>query len=108
MCVCDPWWMGSHRLRDMVFSPDHQYIYLLSDRQVTRLPVESCEQYSSCSDCLGSGDPHCGWCVLFNKCSTQAACDKWEEPQHFNTQLDQCVDMSVTPSNMSVTSPATQ
>uniref|UniRef100_A0A8D3DU16 Plexin A3 n=1 Tax=Scophthalmus maximus TaxID=52904 RepID=A0A8D3DU16_SCOMX len=99
---------GKPILRDMVFSPDHQYIYLLSDRQVSRLPVESCEQYSSCSDCLGSGDPHCGWCVLFNKCSTQEACDKWEEPQHFNTRLDQCVDISVTPSNMSVTSPATQ
>ncbi|TNN56588.1 Plexin A3 [Liparis tanakae] len=34
---------------------------------VSRLPVESCEQYSSCSGCLGSGDPHCGWCVLFSK-----------------------------------------
>lgn len=34
--------------------------------QVSRVPVESCEQYTSCSDCLGSGDPHCGWCVLFN------------------------------------------
>ncbi|KAF3696340.1 Plexin A3 Precursor [Channa argus] len=99
---------GKPILRDMVFSPDHQYIYLLSDRQVTRLPVESCEQYSSCSACLGSGDPHCGWCVLFNKCSRQEACDRWDEPQHFNTRLDQCVDVSVTPSNMSVTSAATQ
>lgn len=26
---------GKPILRDMVFSPDHQYIYLLSDRQVT-------------------------------------------------------------------------
>ncbi|XP_039655380.1 plexin A3 [Perca fluviatilis] len=58
---------GKPILREMVFSPDHQYIYLLSDKQVSRLPVESCEQYSSCSSCLGSGDPHCGWCVLFSK-----------------------------------------
>ncbi|KAM3872282.1 LOW QUALITY PROTEIN: plexin A3 [Diretmus argenteus] len=99
---------GKPILRDMVFSPDYQYIYLLSNKQVTRLPVESCEQYSSCRSCLGSGDPHCGWCVLYNKCSRQEACDKWEEPQHFNTRLDQCVDITVTPSNMSVTSPATQ
>uniref|UniRef100_A0A674PF06 Plexin-A3 n=1 Tax=Takifugu rubripes TaxID=31033 RepID=A0A674PF06_TAKRU len=99
---------GKPILRDMVFSPDHQYIYLLSDRQVSRLPVESCEQYTSCSDCLGSGDPHCGWCVLFNMCSRQEACEKWEEPQHFNNKLDQCVDISVTPSNMSVTSPSTE
>ncbi|XDV49474.1 hypothetical protein PO909_018714, partial [Leuciscus waleckii] len=58
---------GSPILRDMVFSPDYQFIYLLSEKQVSRLPVESCSQYSSCKTCLGSGDPHCGWCVLHNK-----------------------------------------
>uniref|UniRef100_A0A672R080 Plexin A3-like n=1 Tax=Sinocyclocheilus grahami TaxID=75366 RepID=A0A672R080_SINGR len=56
---------GSPILRDMVFDPDYQYIYLLSDKQVSRLPVESCSQYSSCKTCLGSGDPHCGWCSFF-------------------------------------------
>lgn len=99
---------GKPILRDMVFSPDHGFIYLLSDKQVTRLPVESCQQYDSCAECLGSGDPHCGWCVLFNKCSRRESCEKWEEPQHFNTKLDQCVDISVSPSNMSITSPPAQ
>uniref|UniRef100_A0A8C7PFT2 Plexin A3 n=1 Tax=Oncorhynchus mykiss TaxID=8022 RepID=A0A8C7PFT2_ONCMY len=99
---------GKPILRDMVFSPDYQYIYLLSDKQVSRLPVESCGQYTTCKTCLGSGDPHCGWCVLHNKCSRQEACEKWAEPQHFNTELDQCVDISVTPNNISVTSTSTQ
>ncbi|KAL2103427.1 hypothetical protein ACEWY4_000295 [Coilia grayii] len=99
---------GHPILRDMVFSPDYQYIYLLSDKQVSRVPVESCSQYSTCKECLGSGDPHCGWCVLYNKCSRQEACEKWSEPQHFATELKQCTEVSVTPSNMSVTSPATQ
>uniref|UniRef100_A0A8C7DPH5 Plexin A3 n=1 Tax=Oncorhynchus kisutch TaxID=8019 RepID=A0A8C7DPH5_ONCKI len=76
--------------------------------QVSRLPVESCGQYTTCKTCLGSGDPHCGWCVLHNKCSRQEACEKWAEPQHFNTELDQCVDISVTPNNISVTSTSTQ
>uniref|UniRef100_A0A3B4Z990 Plexin-A1 n=1 Tax=Stegastes partitus TaxID=144197 RepID=A0A3B4Z990_9TELE len=57
---------GSPILRDLLFSPDHQYLYALTDKQVTRVPVESCEQYTSCGACLGSGDPHCGWCVLHN------------------------------------------
>ncbi|PKU34013.1 plexin-a4 [Limosa lapponica baueri] len=35
-------------------------------RELTRVPVESCSQYETCSECLGSGDPHCGWCVLHN------------------------------------------
>lgn len=43
-----------------------------------------------------------------SRCSRHESCDRWSEPQHFNTHLDQCVDISVTPSNMSVTSPATQ
>lgn len=34
--------------------------------QVTRVPIESCEQYGTCGECLSSGDPHCGWCVLHN------------------------------------------
>uniref|UniRef100_A0A8C1RFJ2 Plexin-A3 n=1 Tax=Cyprinus carpio TaxID=7962 RepID=A0A8C1RFJ2_CYPCA len=95
---------GSPILRDMVFSPDYQYIYLLSDKQVSRLSVESCSQYSSCKTCLGSGDPHCGWCVLHNMCSRKEACEKWTEPLHFSTELKQCVDITVTPDNMSVTS----
>ncbi|KAB5567206.1 hypothetical protein PHYPO_G00230120 [Pangasianodon hypophthalmus] len=99
---------GSPILRDMVFSPDYQYTYLLSDKQVTRLPVESCSQYRSCKSCLGSGDPHCGWCVLHSKCSRKEACQKWELPQHFSTELKQCVDITVTPANMSVTSASTQ
>uniref|UniRef100_A0A8C1PP35 Plexin-A3 n=1 Tax=Cyprinus carpio TaxID=7962 RepID=A0A8C1PP35_CYPCA len=99
---------GSPILRDMVFSPDYQYIYLLSDKQVSRLSVESCSQYSSCKTCLGSGDPHCGWCVLHNMCSRKEACEKWTEPLHFSTELKQCVDITVTPDNMSVTSASTQ
>ncbi|XP_076857395.1 LOW QUALITY PROTEIN: plexin A3 [Brachyhypopomus gauderio] len=65
---------GNPILRDMVFSPDYQYIYLLSDKQVSRLPVESCSQYRTCRSCLGSGDPHCGWCVLYNNCSSEPGC----------------------------------
>uniref|UniRef100_A0A672Q650 Plexin A3 n=1 Tax=Sinocyclocheilus grahami TaxID=75366 RepID=A0A672Q650_SINGR len=76
--------------------------------QVSRLSVESCSQHSSCETCLGSGDPHCGWCVLHNKCSRKEACEKWAEPLHFSTELKQCVDITVTPDNMSVTSASTQ
>uniref|UniRef100_A0AAV2KQA1 Sema domain-containing protein n=1 Tax=Knipowitschia caucasica TaxID=637954 RepID=A0AAV2KQA1_KNICA len=54
-------------LRDMGLSPDCRFIYVLSQNQVTRLPVESCDRYSSCSECVGSRDPHCSWCLLSNK-----------------------------------------
>lgn len=34
--------------------------------QVVQVPVEACEQYGTCAECLSSNDPHCGWCVLYN------------------------------------------
>uniref|UniRef100_A0A672MQI0 Plexin A2 n=1 Tax=Sinocyclocheilus grahami TaxID=75366 RepID=A0A672MQI0_SINGR len=43
--------------------------------QVTRVPIESCEQYGTCGECLSSGDPHCGWCVL-NNIDTHTRADK--------------------------------
>uniref|UniRef100_A0A8C1Z9T3 Plexin A3 n=1 Tax=Cyprinus carpio TaxID=7962 RepID=A0A8C1Z9T3_CYPCA len=90
----------------LVFSPQHKDIF--KSLSVSRLSVESCSQYSSCETCLGSGDPHCGWCVLHNMCSRKEACEKWAEPLHFSTELKQCVDITVTPDNMSVTSASTQ
>uniref|UniRef100_A0A3P8YQK7 Plexin-A1 n=1 Tax=Esox lucius TaxID=8010 RepID=A0A3P8YQK7_ESOLU len=94
---------GSPILRDLLFSPDHQHIYALTDKQVNRVPVESCEQYPSCSACLGSGDPHCGWCVLHNVCSRKDRCERADEPQRFASRGEQCVKLSVQPGNISVT-----
>ncbi|XP_060914457.1 plexin-A1-like isoform X2 [Labrus mixtus] len=94
---------GSPILRDMLFSPDHQYLYALTDKQVTRVPVESCEQYMSCGACLGASDPHCGWCVLHNVCSRKDHCERAEEPQRFTTRVEQCVRLSVQPTTVSVT-----
>ncbi|KAM9505091.1 plexin-A1-like [Salvelinus alpinus] len=71
--------------------------------RVSRVPVESCEQYSSCSACLGSGDPHCGWCVLHNVCSRKDRCERADEPQRFASRVEQCVKLSVQPRNISVT-----
>ncbi|XP_060691320.1 plexin-A1-like isoform X1 [Hemiscyllium ocellatum] len=94
---------GSPILRDLVFSPDFQYIYAMSDKRVSRVPVESCEQYESCELCLGSHDPHCGWCVLHNVCSRKDRCDRANEYQRFASNLRQCVQLSVQPRNISVT-----
>uniref|UniRef100_A0A8C2L8Q2 Sema domain-containing protein n=1 Tax=Cyprinus carpio TaxID=7962 RepID=A0A8C2L8Q2_CYPCA len=94
---------GSPVLRDTLFSPDLQFIYTLTDRQVTRVPVERCSQYSSCSECLSSRDPHCGWCVLHNICSRRDRCERADEPQRFASRVDQCVELTVQPNNISVT-----
>ncbi|XP_066489918.1 plexin-A4 isoform X1 [Tiliqua scincoides] len=89
-------------LRDMAFSVDHRYLYIMSEKQLTRVPVESCGQYKSCSECLGSGDPHCGWCVLHNICTRKEQCERSSEPRRFASEMKQCVRLTVHPNNISV------
>ncbi|CAF97235.1 unnamed protein product [Tetraodon nigroviridis] len=84
-------------LRDMAFSSDYHYLYVMSETQLSRVPVEACGQYSSCSECLGSGDPHCGWCVLHNTCTRKEKCERSLEPRRFASDIRQCVRLSVHP-----------
>uniref|UniRef100_A0A8C2K8L3 Plexin A4 n=1 Tax=Cyprinus carpio TaxID=7962 RepID=A0A8C2K8L3_CYPCA len=60
------------------------------------------EQYSSCKECLGSGDPHCGWCVLHSMCTRKEKCERSSEPRRFASNIKQCVRLSVHPNNISV------
>ncbi|OCT87198.1 hypothetical protein XELAEV_18020895mg, partial [Xenopus laevis] len=53
-------------LKEMAFTKNEEQLFIMSDTQLTLVPVELCGQYTTCSECLGSGDPHCGWCVLHN------------------------------------------
>ncbi|KAA0714339.1 Plexin A3 [Triplophysa tibetana] len=41
-------------------------------------------------------------------CSRKEACEKWAEPLHFSSDLKQCVEITVTPNNMSVNSASMQ
>ncbi|NXD77775.1 PLXA2 protein, partial [Halcyon senegalensis] len=93
---------GSPVLRDMAFSIDQKYLYVMSERQVSRVPVESCEQYTTCGECLSSGDPHCGWCTLHHMCSPRDSCERAEEPFRFAGSISQCMSVAVQPSSISV------
>uniref|UniRef100_A0A8D2NTT0 Plexin-A2 n=1 Tax=Zosterops lateralis melanops TaxID=1220523 RepID=A0A8D2NTT0_ZOSLA len=70
--------------------------------QVSRVPVESCEQYTTCQECLSSGDPHCGWCSLHHMCSPRDRCERAEEPFRFAGSITQCLSVAVQPSSISV------
>ncbi|XP_039508574.1 plexin-A2 isoform X2 [Pimephales promelas] len=97
---------GSPVLRDMAFSLFNSFIYVMSERQVTRVLIESCEQYGTCGECLSSGDPHCGWCVLHNMCSQRDHCERANEPYRFAATLSQCVKATVYPDSIAVSEPS--
>ncbi|XP_043357276.1 plexin-A3 isoform X4 [Dermochelys coriacea] len=96
---------GQPLLRDMELSPDQRHLYLLSRGEVVRLPVETCGQYPTCDACLGSGDPHCGWCVLHNRCCRESECPWALESQRFTAAPGPCPRLLVEPNNVSVTTP---
>ncbi|KAK7916724.1 hypothetical protein WMY93_012485 [Mugilogobius chulae] len=86
-------------LRDMAFSLDRSSLYVMSNNQVAQVPVEACEQYGTCSECLSSGDPHCGWCVLYNM---KDRCPRSDEMYRFATDIDRCVKVISHPDSIAV------
>ncbi|CAB1442569.1 unnamed protein product [Pleuronectes platessa] len=90
----------------MTFDPnDRNFLYLMTSHHMLRVKVADCDQWKSCSGCLGASDAHCGWCTLENRCTIQKECAQgllartWismgEGPQ-------QCPSMTLTPPEISI------
>ncbi|KAF3860638.1 hypothetical protein F7725_000893 [Dissostichus mawsoni] len=90
----------------MTFDPnDRNFLYLMTSHHMLRVRVADCDQWTSCGECLGAGDAHCGWCTLENRCTIQKECAQgllarsWismgEGPQ-------QCPSMTLTPPEISI------
>lgn len=60
--------------QDMMFDKTQMFLYAMSDRKVAKIPVQNCQQYTTCSECLSSRDPYCGWCTLEHRCSLKSEC----------------------------------
>ena len=63
-------------LPDTMLSPSQNHLYVLSRKKITKLRVEHCGIYTTCSSCLESRDPFCGWCSLEKKCTVRGACQR--------------------------------
>ncbi|XP_078409308.1 plexin-B2-like [Cetorhinus maximus] len=88
---------------DLVFEAKRDHLYVMTDKKITRLPVQECMNYKSCESCIASGDPYCGWCVTEGICSRKLNCVKADEKDHWLWSLDkQCpAVISAVPQNMS-------
>nr|XP_006820955.1 PREDICTED: plexin-A2-like [Saccoglossus kowalevskii] len=61
--------------QDMVMDNSNQYIFVMSDQQVFKVPVHTCSLYTDCSVCVTTPDPvECGWCEGKSECSTRQDC----------------------------------
>lgn len=67
---------NSRILPDTLISPDKEYIYVLSNKSISKVKVEHCNSYTNCSSCLEAKDPYCGWCSLEKRCTVRDDCQK--------------------------------
>ena len=59
---------GTSVRSDLLFDLKRDRVYVMTDRRLSKVKVQDCQQYSDCNQCLGARDPYCGWCSLENKC----------------------------------------
>ncbi|XP_070557607.1 plexin-B-like isoform X2 [Ptychodera flava] len=89
---------GFHRvLPDMDFDASFQHIYVPTSKEIYKLKVADCSQYTSCESCFASRDPYCGWCTLESRCSLLPDCAHSDENSRWlNAFSDKpaCVNMS--------------
>nr|KAG5701673.1 hypothetical protein BaRGS_027831 [Batillaria attramentaria] len=77
---------GKAILPDMAFDSSKEHIYLMTTTNITKVAVENCRQYGTCSECLNDGDPYCGWCSLEKRrqqndwtiATSHAVCQRYE------------------------------
>ncbi|XP_067861120.1 plexin-B2-like [Heptranchias perlo] len=88
---------------DLVFDAKRDYLYVMTEKTVARLPVQECISYKSCDSCIASRDPYCGWCVAEGICSRKSDCPKADEKNHWLWSLNKrCLTViSAVPQNMS-------
>lgn len=65
---------GSPVNSDLLFDSTMNYLYVMTERKLTKIKVQDCSKYETCWDCLTAKDPYCGWCSLENKCSLRSNC----------------------------------
>ncbi|XP_072257696.1 plexin-B2 [Pyxicephalus adspersus] len=88
----------------MVFDAAKEHLYVMTRKKVHRVPVQDCQRYSDCNECIQAGDPYCGWCVIEGKCSRKAHCPQANDPNHWLwSPAGVCMKIeSASPSNMSI------
>uniref|UniRef100_A0A1A7YEL5 Plexin D1 n=1 Tax=Iconisemion striatum TaxID=60296 RepID=A0A1A7YEL5_9TELE len=90
----------------MTFDPnDSNFLYVMTSHHMLRVRVAECDQWKSCSNCLGAGDAHCGWCTLENRCTIQKECARGLLARSWITMGEgpqQCPSITLTPPEISI------
>ncbi|XP_039891728.1 plexin-B2a [Simochromis diagramma] len=65
--------------KNLLFDSSLEHLYITTEKKITKVPVQACQQETSCHSCIGLKDPYCGWCVLEGKCTRKQDCGRSSE-----------------------------
>ena len=49
---------------NLLFDKQHNHLYAMTDKKVSKVRVQECSKYKDCNQCLQVKDPYCGWCKV--------------------------------------------
>lgn len=81
-CACEiadvPIDEGSPVNSDLLFSPNNNYLYILTEHTLSRINVSAsivnCSKYENYDACVQNASAYCGWCEITRKCSLKCDC----------------------------------
>ncbi|KAJ8382804.1 hypothetical protein SKAU_G00035820 [Synaphobranchus kaupii] len=65
--------------KNLFFDTSRAHLYIATDKRISKVPVQACQQKTDCQSCMAQEDPYCGWCVLEGSCTRKAECGRAEE-----------------------------
>ncbi|MBN3305947.1 PLXB2 protein, partial [Amia calva] len=95
--------VGNTRVnKNLFFDKSRSHIYITTEKKITQVPVQECQQRTDCQSCMAVKDPYCGWCVLEGRCTTKVDCSRAEESNHWLwSPRQQCVQITAfSPANL--------
>jgi hypothetical protein len=75
-------------VNNIVYNDADSLLYIGLNRKILKVNLSNCSSYKTCSTCLNSDNPYCGWCLFGNKCTSRSECQtgSWL----FNTNSSTC------------------
>ncbi|XP_034019127.1 plexin-B2-like [Thalassophryne amazonica] len=70
---------GTKVNKNLMFDSRLQYLYVTTEKKITKVPVQACHLKADCGSCVSMRDPYCGWCVLEGRCTRKQDCDRSAE-----------------------------
>ncbi|KAI0221932.1 Plexin A3 [Lamellibrachia satsuma] len=59
---------------DMLLDSSDTHAYVLTSSKVHHVVLSKCSRFRTCDTCHATSDPHCGWCMLQNRCTLSTEC----------------------------------